>query len=171
MPVYKKDSKLKCSNYRPISLLSNADKVPKRLIYSRLYIFLEMNSVIYDLQFSFRQKCSTFFALIHLGDKIREQIDSGNFTCGIFVDLQKAFHTVQYNILIQKLSHYDIRGVANSWFSSYLQDRLQYVSINGLNSNLESIYCGGPQGSILGPLLFFIYISDPGCAIRHCSAH
>ena len=103
IPVYKKDSKLKCSNYRPISLLSNIDKVLERLMYNRLYNFSEINSVIYDLQFGFRQKYSTSRALIHLTDKIRQQLDSGNFACGIFVDLQKAFDTVDYDILIQKI--------------------------------------------------------------------
>ena len=78
------------------------------------------NRVIYDLQFGFRQKYSTFHALIRLTDKTREQLDSGNFTCGIFVDLKKEFDTVDHDILIQKLNHYGIRGVANNWFSSYL---------------------------------------------------
>ena len=119
-----------------------------------------MGSVMYDLQFGFRQKYSTFHSLIHLTDKIREQLDSRNFACGIFVDLQKAFDTVDHNIFIQTLNHYGIRKVANNWFSSYLQNRLQYVSINGFNSKLEHIYCGVPQGSILGPLLFLIYIND-----------
>ena len=127
-----------------------------------------LNSVIYDLQFGFRQKYSTFHALIHLTDKIIEQLDSGNFTCGIFVD---SFDTVDLDILIQKLNHYVIRGVASNWFSSYPQNRLQYVSINGFNSKLEYIHCGVPQGSILGPLLFLIYINDFHCAIRYCSVH
>ena len=103
IPVYKKDSKLKCYNYRPISLLSNIDNALKRLMYNRLYSSLEMNSVIYDLQFGFRQKYSTSRALIHLTDKTRQQLDSRNFACGIFVDLQKAFGTVDYDILIQKI--------------------------------------------------------------------
>ena len=89
----------------------------------------------------------------------------------IFIDLQKAFDTVDHDILIQKLNHYGIRGVANNWFSSYLQNRSQYVSINGFNSKLEHIHCGVPQGSILGPLLFLIYINDLNCAIRYCSVH
>ena len=169
--IYKKDSKLKCSNYRPISLLSNIDKVLDRLMYNRLYNFLELNSAIYNLQFGFRQKYSLSHAVIHLTDKIREQLDNGNFACGIFVDLQKAFDTVNHDILIQKLNHYGIRGVANNWFSSYLQNRSQYVSINGFNSKLEHIHCGVPQGSILGPLLFLIYINDLNCAIRYCSVH
>ena len=130
-----------------------------------------MNSVIYNLQFGFRQKYSTTHALIHLTDKIREQLDSGNFTCGIFFDLQKAFDIEDHDILIQKLNNYSIRGVANNWFSSYLQNQLQYVSINGFNSKLEYIHCGSPQGSILGPLLFLIYINYLNCAIRYCSVH
>ena len=156
--VYKKDSKLKRSNYWPIFLLSNIDKVLERLMYNRLYNFSEINSVIYDLQFGFRQKYSTSHALIHLTDKIREQLDSGNFACGIF-DFQKAFDTVDHDILIQKLNHYGIRGVANNWFSSYLQNRSQYVSINGFNSKLEHIHCDVPQCSILGSLyiIFDLY--------------
>ena len=87
-------------------------------MYNQLYNFLELNSVISDLQFGFRQKYSTFHALIHLTDKIREQLDSVNFTCGIFVDLKKEFDTVDYDILIQKLNHYGIRGVAMVFFIS-----------------------------------------------------
>ena len=123
-----------------------------------------MNSV-----FDFRQKHSSFHALILLTDKGREQLEGGNFTCGIFVDLLKAFDTVDHDILIQKLNYYSIKGVANNWFSSYLQNRSQYVSINGFNSKLEHIHCGVPQGSILGPLLFLIYINDLNCATRYCS--
>ena len=89
---------------------------------NRLYNFLELNSVIYDLQFGFRQTYSTSHALIHLTDKIREQLDSGNFACGIFVDLQKAFAAVDHDIHIKKLNHYGVRRVANNWFSSYLQN-------------------------------------------------
>ena len=105
IPVYKIDLQLKRSNYRPISLLSSVNKVLERLMYNRLYNFLEMNKNIYDLQFGFRQKYSTSHALIHLTDKIREQLDTGNFACAIFFDLQKAFDTLGYDILIQKLNH------------------------------------------------------------------
>ena len=89
-------------------------------MYNHLNRFLEKNSVIYDFQFGFRQKYSTSHALNHLNDKIRQQQDSGNVTCEIFVDLQVAFDTVDHDILIQKLYHYDIRAVANNWFLSYL---------------------------------------------------
>ena len=91
--IYKKDSQLKCSNYRPISPLSNIDKILESIMYNHLYKFLETN-LIYSLQFGFRQKHSTSHARIYLADKIREQLDKGNFACGIFVDFQKAFYTV-----------------------------------------------------------------------------
>ena len=130
-----------------------------------------MNSVIYDFQFGFRQKYSTSDALMYLTDKIREQLEVGNFARRIFVDLQKAFDTVDHDIVIQKLNHCGIREVAHYWLSSYFQNKLQYVSINGFNSNLEHIYCGISQGSILGPLSFLIYVNDINRAIRYCSAH
>ena len=110
--IYKKDSELKHSNKKPIFLLSNIDKELERLLCNRQYSFLKMNSVIYDFQFGFTQKHSTSHALIHLTDKMREQLGSGNFARGIFIDLQ--------DILIQKLNHCGIRGVANDWFSSNL---------------------------------------------------
>ena len=88
-PIYKKDSKLKCSNYRPISLLSNIDKILERIVYNRLYTFFEDDKLVYNLQFGFRQKHSTIHALIHLTEKIREQLDSGKYGCEIFVDSQK----------------------------------------------------------------------------------
>ena len=171
IPIYKKDSQLNCSNYRPISLLSNTDKILERIMYNCLYKFLETNNLIYSLQFGLRQKHSTSHALIHLTDKIREQLDKGNFACGIFVDFQKAFDTVDHQILIQKLNYYGIRGIANNWFSSYLQNRTQFVSINGFDSNVNAICCGVPQGSILGPLLFLIYINDLYFATKYCKVH
>ena len=171
IPVYKKDTKLQCSNYRPISLLSNIGKVFERLMYNRLYTFLGKNSVIYDLQFGFRQKYSTSHASIHLTEKIREQLDNKNIVCGIFFELEKAFDRVDHGILIQRLNHYGIRGKANNWFSSYFQNWSQHVSINGFNSNLGHIHCDVSQVSILGPLLFLIYINDLNWPIRYFSVH
>ena len=99
------------------------------------------------------------------------QNNSGSFACGIFVDIQKAFHTTDYDIFIQKWNHYGIRGTANNWFSSYLQNRSQYVNMNGFNFKLEHIHCGVLHGFILGPLLFLIYVNDLNCAIRYCSVY
>ena len=98
-------------------------------MYNRLYEFLESKNLMYDLQFAFQKKHSTSHALIHLTDTIQEQLDKGNFGCGIFVDFQKAFDTVDHNILIQKLYYYCVRGTANNWFSSYLENRTQFVII------------------------------------------
>ena len=125
----------KCSNYRSISLLSNIDKVLERL--TLICNFLEIKSLICDLQFGFKQKCSTPHALIHLTERTSEQPDRGYFASRILVDLQKVFDTVDHDILIQKSNHYGVRGVANNCFSSYLQNRLQYVSVNCSNSKLS----------------------------------
>ena len=133
IPIYKKDSQLNCSNYWPIPLLSNIDKILERIMYNRLYKFLETNNLIYSLQFGFRQKHSTSHALIHLTDKIGEQLDKGHFACSIFVDFQKAFDNVDHQILIQKSNYYGIRGIKNNWLSSYVQNRTQFVSINGID--------------------------------------
>ena len=96
-------------------------------MYNGLYKFLETNNLIYSLQFGFRQKHSTSHVLIHLTDKIREQLDKGNFACGIFVDFRKAFDIADHEILIQKLNHYGIRGIANNWFSSYFKIELNLL--------------------------------------------
>ena len=95
-------------------------------------------------------------------------LDDGNFACGIFVDLQKAFDTVDHRILLSKLCHYGIRGLVNKWFESYLANRKQFVSINGFESSTSSITCGVPQGSVLGPLPFLIYVNNLHVVIKHC---
>ena len=127
-------------------------------MYSRLYKFLATYNCIYELQFGFRANHSTNHALISLTEDIRNALDNNNYVGGIFIDLQKAFDTVYHKILLSKLEHYGIRGTANDWFKSYLTNRRQYVSINGFNSTEEIMRFGVPQGSVLGPLLFLIYI-------------
>ena len=111
--VFKKDSKLNYSNYRSISLLSKIEKILEKLMYKRLYTFLDYNNVIYDLQFGFRQQYSTSHALINITENIRKALDNVNIGCGVFADLQKAFGTVDHQILLAKLNHYEIRGVSN----------------------------------------------------------
>ena len=134
-PIYKGKGELcEFSSYRPISLLSNINKIFEKLVYSRVYSFLNLHKCIYELQFGFRSNHSTNHALIRLTENIREALDKGHYTCGIFIDLQKAFDTVDHQILLKKMEHYGIRGKANEWFRSYLTDRQQYVSINGFNS-------------------------------------
>ena len=143
----------------------------EKLMYKRLYNFLNKNNIIYNLQFGFRQQYSTAHALINITENIRKALDGENIGGGVFVDLQKAFDTVEHQILLAKLNHYGIRGFTNDWFQSYLSNRNQYVSINGFDSGLTSINCGVPQGSVLGPLLFLLYINDLNQAIKFCKGH
>ena len=126
-PIHKKQSKVEYTNYRPISLLSNNEKIIEKFMYKRLSDFLDTNNLIYSLQFGFRQKHSTTHALINLSESIRKTLDEGSFDCGIFVDLQKVFDTVNHKILLHKLECYGICGVCNDWFKPYLSDRKQFV--------------------------------------------
>ena len=132
-------------------LLSNVDKIIGRIVYNCLYEFLESKNLIYDLQLGFRQRHSTSHALIHLTDKIREQLDKGVLGCSVFGDFQKAYYTFCHDIFIQKSNYYGVRVTANNcFFSFYLEDRTQFLSINGYSSHLHFICCGVLQGSILG---------------------
>ena len=171
IPIHKKGSKVEVSNYRPISLLSNISKIFEKLMHSRLYKFLEKFNCLYDLQFGFRTKYSTTHTLIDITETIRKALDENKFACGVFVDLQKAFDTVNHEILLNKLEYYGIRGLPLKWFKSYLMNRRQFVFINGINSKTTFINTGVPQGSILGPLLFLIYINDLHKCINHATPY
>ena len=118
IPIFKKDSKLDYCNYCSIFLLSNIEKICEKLVYRRLYTFLNNKNIIYDLQFGFRQQYSTSHALINTTENIRKALDDGNISCGVFVDLHKLFDTVDHQILLAKLNYYGIRGVSNDWFKS-----------------------------------------------------
>jgi hypothetical protein len=124
--------------------------------------YIEKLNIIFENQFGFRSGYSTVQAVTRITDKIQKAIENKQYSCGIFLDLSKAFDTVNHDILITKLEHYGIRGIAKDWFKSYLFNRKQYVSIRGVNSDVEHISCGVPQGSVLGPLLFLLYINDFG---------
>ena len=125
-----------------------------------MYKFFDKNKPIYSLQFGFQQHYSTAYALINLIEAIIKALNDGSFACSISVDAQKAFDTVNQHILLSKLCHYGIRGLANKWFESYLADRKQFVSVSGFASSISSVTCDVPQGYVLGPLLFLLYIND-----------
>jgi hypothetical protein len=160
IPVYKKGSRLEMSNYRPISLLSIFNKILENLMYSRLMNFIKKHNILFENQFGFHSNHSTTQAILQITDKIQESTENKLYSCGIFLDLSKAFDTVNHYILLQKLDHYGIRGVVKEWFRSYLDNRKQFVSIGSASSELEEVRTGVPQSSVLGPLLFLIYIND-----------
>ena len=146
VPIFKKNERYKCENYRPISLLSNISKIFEKVMYARISNFLEKHDSIYKYQFGFREKHSTTHALLSMVESIRQNLDNKLYTCGVFVDLEKAFDTVNHSILLKKMEYYGIRGISNSWLFSYLSNRTQFVSIGQTKSINQCISCGVPPG-------------------------
>ena len=160
MPIYKSGNAQEVSNYRPISVLPVFSKIIERCMSHRLMNFLLKFKVISPDQFGFLKGKSTADAFIKLTEYVYKSLNDKRHCLGIFIDLRRAFDTVNHGILLNKLELYGVRGIALSWFTSYLQGRQQYVSIAGHNSALKNITIGVPQGSILGPIMFLLYIND-----------
>ena len=136
-------------------------------MHSRLIEFLEEKQILYYRQFGFRKDFSTNHAILILLESIQKALDNGQLACEIFLDLEKALDTLSHDILLITLNHYGIKSIENDWFRSYLSGRTQFVSINGFNSDYKAVKYGVPHGSVVGPLLFLIFINDLNIAIKN----
>ena len=167
-PIFKSGAQDILDNYRPISVLPTVSNVLESCVHNQLMEHLENHNLLSSCQFGFRKNRSTEHASVYFTDKIRKAMDSGLFTGAIYIDLSKAFDTISHSTLIDKLPDFGITGISQDWFSNYLFGRYQLVTYKGQQSSLEPIFCGVPQGSILGPLLFLLHFNDVTTALSNC---
>ena len=167
-PIFKSGAKDDRSNYRPISVLPFMSRLFEKLIFNQFYEYLDANKSLYEHQSGFRLLHSVATALLASTNDWYLNIDKGKYTGLIFIDLKKAFDTVDHKILLKKLKMYGVTGLEHDWLTSYLDNRKQFCRVDGTSSGVRGINCGVPQGSCLGPLLFLIYINDLPFSLQKC---
>jgi hypothetical protein len=160
VPVFKSEDPTEFSNYRPVCVLPVLLQVFERVLQERLLEFLDHQKVVTPGQYGFRSGHSAAMAVVDMVEKVREAWRKKNVALGVFIDLKKAFDTVDHRMLLSKLQHNRVRGEALGLLESYLRDRSQYVVYNGGESGRYGLECGVPQGSVLGPLFFLLYVND-----------
>ena len=159
-PIFKSGSRSDANNYRPISVVSTFPRILERIVHNQIYDHLKATKALTMSQSAFQKCCSIITSLIDSTDKWYDDINDKQLNLTIFLDLKKAFDTVNHAILIGKLRKYGILDIAGDWIQTYLENRKQYCAANGLNSGTRTVTCGIQQGSCLGPLLFIIYLND-----------
>ena len=159
-PIYKKDEEVLLTNYRLISVLTCFSKLLERIMYYGLFKYLSENSILYEKQFGFQTSHSTEHAILLLVNQLYQLFDESKFTLRIFIHLSKVFDTVNQKILTKKLELYGIKGCNLRWFASYLSNSKQFITYGDKQTNIETVTCGVPHVSILGALLFLIFVND-----------
>jgi len=166
VPIFKSGNVLECDNYRPISMLSSISKILEKIVAKKLLYHLEENNLLYSYQYGFTPGKSTEQNLIQVTNYISQALNENKFCLAVFIDLKKAFDVCSHTILLKKLKHFGINGKAHDWFTSYLSNRTQCVDVNNTLSDEKQLLLSVIQGSILGPILFLIYINDLYCILQ-----
>jgi len=166
--LFKSGNRSECNNYRPITVLPTVSKILERAVHQQFYSYLTESNILTPKQIGFHPKLSTEVALAHFTDSILEKLNKGMLTGAVFLDLSKAFDTVNHDLLLAKLNRIGACKSVVQCFTSYLSNRFQLTTFGNVESTLLPVHVGVPLGSILGPLLFLVYINNLAQCLEHC---